>query len=150
MITREELVKKINSYKWNEYFDSFVSEEIKYKEEKFERKFNENLEYEEEISIVDSYTLTSFVIFEKYDLKNTKLSIKYWDDKAKEKHFKIVTKKSEKGNLKHIKLNVERHQFPLQEYEKLQKELELKKHNVLYDGNDLNQVIQYYQKFKLI
>lgn len=145
MKSREDIVNEMNKQKWNENLDAFVSEEIQYNSEDKFRKLDENLLYEEDIEIKDCCTLTSFVIFEKHSSLRSKSIVQHWKNLNNEKHYKVVIKKREDGTVRYVKFDIKKHRFFIDEYNKLQKELELKKYNVLYDGDDLNQIIPYYE-----
>lgn len=145
MKTREDIVKEINGQKWNQNFDNFILEEVKYKEERDTSKFPES-PYEEVIEIEDCYVLTRFVMVEKNPYRNGRFDAKHWTYYNKEKHYKLIIKRLEDGTFKRFSFDIkDKQKYLVDDYDKLQKELELKKHNVLYDGYDLNQVIKYYE-----
>jgi hypothetical protein len=145
MKTRQEILIEANKETWNKCLDSFVNTEIEYKNTHLNTPLDvrSDLPFEEDVQIEDSYVLTKFVMFEKYILTSPRWSYKHWSTQIKEKHYKVITKKSEDGTVRFVK--IDRDNINLwADFTKLQNELDLKKYNVLSDGYDLSQVIKYY------
>lgn len=147
MKTRQEILIEANKESWNRALDAFVSTECdetylkKGKELLEESRKNSKNDYEEDIEIFDSFTITKFVMTEKYLKNNYNWSLKFWKN-TKENQYKIIKKIRSDGSANFIKMS-NKSDF-INDVQKLQKELELKKYNIFYDGDDIDQVIKYY------
>jgi len=99
----------------------------------------------EVIEIIDCFVYTKSVMIEKKSIMNNKTNRFRSNYSPPEKAFKLILKK-EDSELKCVRFdlhsNYDNHYK--RDFVKLQRELELKKHDVFYDGDDINQVIQYY------
>lgn len=153
METRLEILIKANQECWNRCLDSYVYVDYdklylnKDIHKKLEKSCYEDCHYEEDIQIEDSYMLTKFVMCEKFLLnKSARWSKKYWINQNQEKNYKIIKKQSENGDVRFVKFDTQKSYLWI-DLEKLQKELELKKYDVLSDGDDLGQVINYYSNY---
>jgi len=152
METRLEIIIKSNQEWWNQCLDSYVYVDYdklylkKDIHEKLGKNYYEDCHCEEDIQIEDSYTLTKFVMCEKYLQKSARWSKNFWSNQNKEKNYKIIKKQSENGDVRFVKFDTQKSYLWI-DLEKLQKELELKKYNVLSDGDDLGQVIKYYSNY---
>jgi hypothetical protein len=151
MQTRTEILTEANKWQCNRALDSFI--DMKYDDnlmkgnallDDYNNKFRNSF-YEEDLEIYDSYTLTSFVIIEKFaDYKKMNKSSRYYMNQvnAREKYYKIIKKTKEVDGFRFVRMKVnDSNSIDIVE---LQRDLELKKHNVFYDGCDIDQVINYY------
>ena len=152
METRREIIIKANQEFWNQCLDSYVYVDYdklylnKNIHEKLRKSCYHDNSFEEDIQIEDSYTLTKFVMCEKHLNNNARWSKKFLSNQNKEKNYKIIKKQSENGDVRFVKFDTQKSYLWI-DLEKLQKELELKKYDVLSDGDDLGQVIKYYSNY---
>ncbi len=91
------------------------------------------------IDITDCDILTKTVIIEKKGYRRKGI----W----KEQNFKKITKEGEGGKFFSVFVDLSKESYLSDDIERLQRNLDLKNHNVFSDSEDINQVIKYYSNF---
>jgi hypothetical protein len=100
----------------------------------YDNRYTSTEPYLETIEILDIDVCTKFVMFEKHN--------RYGRNQFNHKVFKRIIKKGDDNKIYSVCLDINKYK---RIDDGLEKNLDIKKYNVFYDKEDINQVIQYYR-----